>query len=118
MANNKVNELRADLDYWLRILEKLILELRSKLPEEKEKDDVYKFLNAIANAWASSNEWYRREIDDLKLVVDNLEYQLAHAQQHIGSLSNDIDELSVKLEKLNKKNGWNWFNIEQLKEKK
>lgn len=118
MANNKVNELRADLDYWLRILEKLILGLRSKLPEEKEKDDVYKFLNAIANAWENSNKVYRREIDDLKLVVDNLEHELAQAQQHIGNLSNDIDELLVKLEKLNKKNGWNWFNIQQLKDKK
>lgn len=97
MANNKVNELRADLDYWLRILEKLLLELSSKLPEEKEKDDVYKFLNSIANAWTNSNEGYRREIDDLKLVVENLEHKLAQAQQHIGSLSNNIDKLSAKL---------------------
>lgn len=51
------------------------------------------------------------------MASDNLENEIKELQKIVVGLSNDIGNLSIRISKLEKKNGWNWLNIQQLKDK-
>lgn len=46
------------------------------------------------------------------------ENEILELQNLILELARDLTELEHKVKKLESRNGWNWFNIQQLKDKK
>lgn len=50
------------------------------------------------------------------MVNDNLENEIKELQKIVAGLANDICNLSIIISKLEKKNGWNWLNIQHLKD--